>query len=110
MIGYHVPIRVLTNFSQILSYTGNIYAGIASKSVAGTYTVEAAFQVDPSVTYSVQPNLIYYIAIGNFTPGQVINTTELGIPVPIVFPDGMNAATTTYLPDGTYTPPVYSQV
>jgi len=89
----------------------NIQVGMGKYNDAGEVVPAFVFTPDPTTTYDLTPQVTYYIATGDYNPGQVLDITSYGSKVEIDFttaPAGWTKATVTQESDGKYSGPVFS--
>jgi len=66
---------------------------------AGTFAIQA----QPNMTVVITPNPQYWIAFGNYTAGQVLDTSAITNPAQIAFPPGVFRMNATLNQDLTWT-------
>lgn len=69
----------------------------------------SVWQAKPNQNYQITPRRIYYISIGSFIPGQIVDIRLLSQVATIDFTDrNETVATVTYTPDLYFLEPQYS--
>ncbi|KAF2221011.1 hypothetical protein BDZ85DRAFT_251543 [Elsinoe ampelina] len=75
--------------------------------------IAACWQAMPNTRYTITPTVKFYVSTGDFTAGEIVRVTEVGLTQLIDFtPNGANAPTYASFEqkvDGSYGPVTYSQ-
>jgi hypothetical protein len=62
-------------------------------------------QAQPNLNLTGSPHPTYFLAYGNYMPGQVIDVSEINKPVELLYPTGVYSLETTLNADNSWTPP-----
>lgn len=79
--------------------SGNQFAVGIGMSGAAIFAVQAM----PNVNYAFSPHPSYWIAFGDFAPGEVLDTQKIHLPAQVSFPAGVFAMTAEINPDNSWT-------
>jgi hypothetical protein len=77
--------------------------GMASAGIGMSGQPTFLMPANPNFIYSFSTRTQYWIAFGNYAPGEVLDVTAVGNAAQIIFPGGISAMDATLGPDGTWT-------
>jgi hypothetical protein len=63
----------------------NLYLGVGSQDPSGKVIPLQTYKAESSLTSKLYPKLTYYVATGDFEPGQLVDRTKIGKYVKIDF-------------------------
>ena len=65
-----------------------------------------ATQARPNTNITASPHPVYYVAYGDYLPGEVIDISTVNKPLLLPYDTGIYSLTTTLNPDNSWSPPV----
>jgi hypothetical protein len=77
----------------------------ASVGVTMSGSTVYATQARPTTNLTLSPHPTYYLAYGNYAPGDVIDVSTINNPLPLVYQTGVYSLHTTLNVNDTWTPP-----
>lgn len=80
-------------------------SSLASVGVTMSGSTVYATQARPTTNLTLTPHPTYYLAYGNYAPGDVIDVSTINNPLPLVYQTGVYALRTTLNINDTWTPP-----